>query len=364
MLGFLLFGMLILSFGFAFVGASPELDDGFSIMEVEDEEETELPEEEDEDDDDVDDEFEQEHEREIDVEVSDNELQIESVLKNGENKDKIKIKVELEEDGIGIKIVYESEYQESVTETDEEFDSESEIQFKVKFRKIIEYIDSDDNGQFDMLTDIEIQEYEINSFQEIGYSTSLVENSTLHYLNITTIDGVFTAHIFVSEEFVRVGNTIVTPTETKIDIEIKDFPYLNASSRLALYTKLESETEYEEENETEDEENGYAVEEHGVGTMSNNFNGFFTWADKAMIDGVEENVTVSSLETDDDDEQSEKFYFNYPHAISIYHDPKMGIEGLLLISSAPTIPGYNPLLLGIIGIATVAIVLGLMKRRR
>ena len=45
--GIILFGMLILSFGFAFVGASPELDDEFSIMEdedgIEDEEENELP---------------------------------------------------------------------------------------------------------------------------------------------------------------------------------------------------------------------------------------------------------------------------------------------------------------------------------
>ncbi len=371
--GFLLFGMLILSFGFSFANASSEFDEELSLMEEEDDDNEEIEdddeeetEDEDEDDDDVNDDFEEENKREVEIEVSDNEVQIETVKKNGENKDKMKIKIELEDEGISIKLTYESEYEVTVTEneTEEEFEAESEIQFKIKFRKIIEYIDSNGNEQYDKSTDIEIQEYIISNFQPIGYSTSTVENATLHYLNVSTTDGVFTTHIYVTEEFTRIGNTIVTPAETKIDIEIKDFPFLNISSRLALYTKLESETEYEEESETEDEKNGYAVEEHGVGTMANGFNGFFTWADEALIDGVVKNVTVSSLEKDDDDEENEKFYFNYPQGSIIFHDPKIGVEGLLLSVATPAIPGFNLLIVGVVGITAVALIMGLMKRKR
>lgn len=99
---------------------------------------------------------------------------------------------------------------------------------------------------------------------------------------------------------------MVTPTEAKIDIEIKNFNYINNSSQIALYTKLKSDKEYEEEDETEDEENEYAEDEKEVKTTSNGYTGIFTWAEKAEVDGVSKEVLTSDIE--EDDEKYEKIY--------------------------------------------------------
>ncbi|KKL20297.1 hypothetical protein LCGC14_2456880, partial [marine sediment metagenome] len=84
----------------------------------------------------------------------------------------------------------------------------------------------------------------------------------------------------------------------------------------------------EGEEETEDESKGFAVNEQGAITAINRFTGFFTWQENATIDGTIQQVQSSSIITDDLDENEQKIYINYQRGINIFHDPKIGIEGL------------------------------------
>jgi len=341
--GIFLLGFLLFSTSFGLVAAQD--DDGVDIV--------------DDDDDGVDDDFEEENKRDIEIEVSDNEFQIESKLRNGDIKDEIKLKVTYDGDGVGVKISYEEEMEsEGAIESESEF----ELEFKVEFRKIIEFVDLDGNGMYDKSIDQVVQEYDLNSFQPIVYTTLSISNgTTLHYVIVNTTDGVFAAHIFFVEEFVVVNGTFIAPTQTKIDIEISNFNYLVDDSQLALYVKLESEKEYKEDDETDDEENGHATEEDGVVVESNGYSGIFTWNESALIDGVVMNVLSNTLEVDDEDEMEQKLILSYPRGNHIYHDPKVGITlGQSLTSSFPSVLIGTVASVTIIGVVVVVI----LKKRR
>ena len=343
LLGILLIGAFLISVGMTLGVSYQQPDSQNLINEVvdldEDLEDSDVDTDEDDDDDGVDDEYEDENEREVKVEYSDNEIQIKSQLKVGDIKDEFQIKVEAGDD-LGIKLEYESETTVDTVET------ELELEFKVVFKSLIEFIDLDGNGIYNTDNDTEIHEYKIENFAPIEYTPILQpDNSTLHYFNISTVDNVFTAHLFVAGEFMDFNTTILTPTEVKIDIEISNFPYSNDSSQLAVYTKLETDYELEEDDETEDEEDGYVENESGIVTTSTNgFMADFTWAETALIDGIVMNVSTTPIDTDDTDSNAEKMYIVYPRGTHIYHDPKIGMVGILTEKPAPSIleniPGF------------------------
>ena len=286
----------------------------------------------DDDDDGIDDDFEELNKRNIEIDISDNEIQIESHLRSGDNIDSIQLKIQYESEGLSIQVSYQKEYNS---------ESETELEFGVKFPEIIEYIDNDDDGVYNSDIDSTIQILLLDQFYLVNYSLSKISgDSDLHYFRIETKDGVFKAHIYFIEEFAIVNNSLITPNQIKINIEIVNFPYLNGNSRLALYAKLESEFEFKEEEETEDEENGYAENEQGLITTINQHTGIFTWDENATIDGISKKVRVGSVETDENDEGDQKIYFNYLNGNHIFHDPKIGIEGLLLSKKAnfPLVP--------------------------
>ncbi|MHA2330370.1 MAG: hypothetical protein ACXACR_17760, partial [Candidatus Hodarchaeales archaeon] len=216
-------------------------------------------------------------------------------------------------------------------------------------------VDLDGNGAYNDSVDSTENVVPLDNFEGKYYSNSTIGTDTvLHYVKTNTSDGLMTVHVYVAEEFTLVNNSLITPFETKIDIEINNYVYQNASSRLALYTKLESSAQYEDENETHDEQEGHSSDEEGVKTTMNNTVGFFTWKKTATIDGVPRNVTRSLKESD---AGQEKIYLNYPNGTQIYHDPKLGVA----ISTQPTssgIPFINSyILIALISLITVVYVL-------
>ncbi len=337
LLGILLIGAFLISVGMTLGVSYQQPDSQNLINEVldadDDLEDIDVDTDEDDDEDGVDDEYEEENEREVKIEYSDNEIQIESELKNGENKDEFQIKVEALDD-LGIKLEYESE----ITIDTEEI--EVELEFKVIFKSLIEFVDFDGDGLYNSDNDTEIQEYKLDNFNAIEYTPQMQpDNSTLHYFKIITVDNVFTAHLFITEEFMDLSTTILSPAKLKIDIEILNFPYLDDASQLALYTKLETDSELEENDETEDEENGFVENERGIVTSMNGFMADFTWAETALVDGTEMSVSTTPIDTDDIDANDDKIYIIYPRGTHIYHDPKIGMVGILLDSSF-NIPGF------------------------
>ena len=281
----------------------------------------------DDDDDGIDDDFEQLNARVVSIEILENETEITSILNNGNNADAIVYDVKYDEDGFKVEFSYESDYNSG---------SELDLEFSIEFHEIIEYVDINDDGIFDSEVDSLIQNVVLNDFSPVNYSLLNTTNGhNLHYLRVATKDNNFTAHLYISEEFSIVNDTIITPNQVKINIEINKFNYLNSSSQLTLYTKLNSELDFEDDEETEDENRGYAFDEYGVKTTIDRYSGFFSWKKNATIDNSSQGVLISMLEVDDHDENEQKVYINYKRGDLIFHDPKVGIEGLWRIKGAP-----------------------------
>jgi hypothetical protein len=300
----------------------------------------------DDDDDGIDDDLEDLNKRNITIEIEADQIQIESSLRSGDQIDEIQLKITNDSEGLGIEVSYESEINST----------EIDLEFGIKFRKLVEFVDIDIDSIYDPLIDDTIQEFDLDDFQPVIYSQfNITDDTKLHYFIINTTDGVFTAHIYFSEEFTIVNGTLISPIQTKIDIEISNFAYINSSSQIALYTSLESEIEYEEEEHTEDEIREYATNEKGVITKMNNSIGIFTWKNNATIDGISREVLASELGIDDYDEDEQKLYLIYPRGAHIYHDPKVGIAGILKFKNIIDNPFFLIILIAILSSLSISI---------
>ncbi len=283
---------------------------------------------EDDDDDGIDDNFETLNKREIDIVIEANEISIESVRKSDKKKDLIMTNIIYDEDGIRFQIGYKPN-----------LEGDFELLFGISFRELIEFVDVDIDGIYNPEIDQNIQNFSLSEFSPVIYENSTCSSgSVLHHFMIQTENKTFTADIYFAEEFTLVENSLLLPTQAKIDINIANFTYYNSSSQLALYSRLESESTYEEYIDTEDEENSFAENEEGVITTIEKYSGFYSWSRNGSIDEITKIIKTSEVMPDSPPENTQKIYISYPHGVSIHHSYKIGIEGLLLTEADSVIP--------------------------
>ncbi len=319
MIGIVLFTILLFNFSFGFAAALTD-ENSFIISGLDEKITIE-----DNDNDNIDDNFEDLNKRKIEVDLFENEATIQSIRGATEAKDLIRTDISYGESGVEIQIRYKSKL-----ETDFEFT------FGIVFRELIEFIDDDFNGIFDPEVDEKIQNYTLKDFSPISYEKTVIQGTNfLHHLRIQTVSNNFTLNLYFAEEFTIVENSLITPTQAKIDIEILNFNYLNDSSQIALYTSLNSETNFQRHNDTEDEEIGYATNEQSIATIQNDYTGFYSWNKSGIIDDDSQNMLVSDILPDDISETGKKVYLNYPRGVIIFHSSKIGIEGLLITEEFP-----------------------------
>ena len=301
------------------------------------------------DDDGIDDKFEELNKRNIDIDIEADKIKVESTLRSGETIDEIQLEITNDSDGLRIEVSYESQ------KTSENL-TNFELEFGIIFRKLIEFVDINGNQLYDPSVDDTIQEFNLNDFQPVKYSQISISSDTkLHYFIVNTTNGIFTAHIYFSEEFFLINHTLITPVQSKIEIELSNFPYLNSSSQLALYTSLESENNYREENETEDEVRKYSENEQGVSTEINKFTGIFKWKNNASIDGISKEIASSNIGVDDYEEDEQRIYLIYSQGIHIYHDPKVGIEGIYKFDTVVNEPWFLIIFIALLSSTSISI---------
>ncbi len=287
---------------------------------------------EDEDDDGISDHDEDENRRKLEIEISDNEVYIESSLQTDGVSNEFQVKIHTEDEGLKIKFEFEVD-----NET-----LETEIEYKVVFSEIIEFIDTSADGFYNDSIDQVVKILKLDEFKPIVYTTEVISNDTVHIFSIETVDEVFTATVYVTTEFTMVNDTLVAPTQLKIDFGIHNFNYTELDSVLALKVKFESEFEvdYEHDDETEDEEYNYADNEQEVEIAAGDFIGFFSWIETAMVDGVEQVVNATPIEFS---EGENRMYLSYPRGTEIIHDPKVGISNVLQLQRSAV--GSNEMLI-------------------
>ncbi|MHA2289742.1 MAG: hypothetical protein ACXABG_13235, partial [Promethearchaeota archaeon] len=306
LIGFFLCGIVLINLSSRFVEASVEISN-------------------DADNDGIDDDFELLNKRKINVEIFSNEATILSTRSKSESKDQIRTDIALGEDGIEFQMSYKSN-----------LESDNELTYSINFHEIIEFVDLDFDGIYDPETDQNIQNFTLRDFSPIFYEKILINSeSFLHHLSINTDSNNFSLEIYFAEEFTLVENSLLTPTQARVTIEIANFSYLNVSSQLALYTRLVSEGEFINQEITEDEDYGYAKNETGIITTINDYTSFFSWNDSATIDSVPEDIVVSEISPDEFVENAQKFYISYPRGNIIIHSTKAGIENILITDAFP-----------------------------
>ena len=327
--GCFLFTILLFNFSVGFAAALTN-DNSFVISS------------DDADSDGIDDNFEDFNKRKIEVDILENEATIQSIRQGTENKDLIRTDIVHGEYGVEIQIGYKSK-----------IETDFEITFGIAFRELIEFIDKDFNRMYDPEVDQKIQNFTLKDFSPISYEKVVIhDDSFLHHLRIQTLSSNFTLNIYFAEEFTVVENSLISPTQAKIDIEIENFNYLNDSSQIALYTSLDSETDFQRHNDTEDEKSGYAKAEDGIATVVNKYTGFYSWNESGIVDETSQNILVSDILPDDFIENGNKVYLNYPRGVNIYHSSKIGIEGLLVSEEFPLL-GLVILLIAIGAVSSI-----------
>ncbi len=292
----------------------------------------------DKDPDEVDDATKKAGERVVTVDVEDDNAQIKSVLKTGNVKDDFTIDISSITD-LKIKALYKSH-----TET-----ANINLEFQLSFDSIVEYHDNNSDGVYNSDDDTVVQEYELDSFQPIEYTSG-----DAHIMVINSTDGVFLVRIFAVEGYTDINNTIVSPAEIKIDFEFHNFPFQEDSSLLALSIKYQTNAAFNWRNNTKGEDEGLAEDETAVELEGKDSSGYFAWSDYAEADGEMVEVLGSPLKTQGNDKN---MFLNYPHATNIVHDPKIGVE-----DTSSFIAGFPLMtLFSLLGVAGLWVVL---KRRK
>ncbi len=289
----------------------------------------EAGEDEDADSDGVEDLLEARNARSIEVENSSTAARINSKRTVAGFEDQFELDVILSS-ALEIRFAYQSDMKES----------DFEIIFQVKFENLTEYVDQDGDGVFDESGDQKIQDVTLDSFKSILYTIqSGAINEKLHILTISTTDDIFTLRIIALENFAGINGSLVTPGEVKLDVEIQNFPYLNTNSSIAVSISVVSSSAFESEAETYDERENFSINEAALATTMNNFTGFFSWNNTALIDGSVSAPVNRSMLTSQGGEQK-RFYLCYPNGTVILHDPKIGVEGIIKFTD-PTRPFWE-----------------------
>jgi hypothetical protein len=281
----------------------------------------------DEDNDDVDDEQERYQHRKMEMEFEENRLRIRSDWGQDNYEDEFEILFDIE-DGPYFKLEYENNMHTS----------ENELSFEVKIRELIEYIDKNLNGRFDEDDDI-VNTYSLERpiFKNLSYQKKLSDNNeTINLVSTQTEDHVFKMNLYFSNNFSNLNNQVLTPSELKIDFIIDKFPYEEKDTLLALRAMLETDHEIELEVESFDEINGFSENESVFNITTTNNGGFFSWAETAIVDGIEKSVNstinIQKEETITENEKNSNqvtnLYFSYPRGNNIFHDPKIGIVSI------------------------------------
>ncbi|RMG21782.1 MAG: hypothetical protein D6732_26870 [Methanobacteriota archaeon] len=270
----------------------------------------------------IDDDIEHAYEREIEYESEVDRFKSKSTLKNGTTKDVFEVEFDVQSDNAAeIKFKFSN----SVA-INSSANNESELSYKVKFDKIVEFIDSGEPGY---------QNETIVSFYEIGNAgwndLQVHYNTTLGYLqiNATTQDGLFTLVMMLTSGFLNRDNVTITPNSLKIDVYINNYNLTSSDTKLAIKTHIKTEAQLQIEQESEEELEGFASNETQVEISMANTTGYFSWAEFAEAMGSSIDVIASTLEnsTDEEGETSQKTYFTFDavNVSSIYWDPKMGV---------------------------------------
>lgn len=208
---------------------------------------------------------------------------------------------------------------------------EHRIDVTLKLRDLVEFDDRNGNGRYD--PGEEIQLYVISN-RTLGPIEYRAENhgadGRVHVLSVSSMDRVFSIRFYMTDELTSIddqGSPMnVTPSEVKFDINIRNFPFRENASRLAVDGQLLTRENLQFVNQTLDEELNVAADESGCvfSDIDNITGAFLSWANWAHIDGMDRPIQMDIAQLENAN-GTRRLTLNYPRGNDIFHDPKMGV---------------------------------------
>lgn len=296
-----------------------------------------------------------EAERDVRVEVSGTTAVLKLERESTDAEDEVKITYSADE-GV-MKLEYETE---NAT-------LESEAELKVEFREIVEFEDADGDGAYTPDVDRSLATIRIDSLPwSIAGPDDVTSASGVAGKRLTGVASLpeggnvsFVLKAFGG--FAEVNGTSLRPTDVKIDILLHGYAYSSGTSQLALLVRTEQEAEAETKVE------GGEGAPLGVVATLGEVQTYFTWADEALADGVMRPVQTTVVESETASEEDEtktesRFYFSYPRADDLNHDPVLGLASA---SSAPATGAKGTPAPGIAAlVGALALAAGVARRSR
>ncbi len=215
----------------------------------------------------------------------------------------------------------------------------NEQHFRLIVERLIEYIDRNANGQYDN-NDAVVSTIDFSNvtFANITYTSTITsEGGRMTIIRTNTLDDLFGIVIYVTDKKTSFMNSTITPKEIKFDFNIRDYPFMNQASQLALQSLVETPFTITTQQRTYDQVDHDNLQESKMNITSSSRNGFFSWVNNAIVDNVSKPVNVAVIskteQTFYEGEQSSftqaQVIFSYARGKNILHDPKIGVFSVL-----------------------------------
>lgn len=257
--------------------------------------------------------------RNVEMNKHQKQAEIRSSWKGDNSEDSLNMNFNFRENYPKITIDYEGEKE----------NKQVQLSFKLVFKKIFEFVDENQNGRYDGGDEI-VNSQDLNQvrFKNINY-----ENKPNGYkFNTETIDSKVRFQVQGDGNFSKSGQQILSPSEAKIDLEF-NYEFEREDTMLGLKIDIQTQNQNHVQRRTFDEERGYASDETGLRFTKNNYSGFFTWADNAVVDGENRPVNATFISetgvklNESEINGNDVLYLCYQQGSEIVHDPKVGVVG-------------------------------------
>jgi len=240
-----------------------------------------------------------------------------------------------------------------------ENDSHSHMKLDAHFDAVFEFRDANGNGRYDPGEDVpsawslgdqgndEVRTDESATWDEAVIEDIVVDGQAGKKITADAHlggSGVFELRFFVFGDFVDLENSTLRPTAVKIDIEIRDYPFVASDTRLGVLLETRAKDKFHWSHAHED----IADDEEGV-VATQDVDGkpvslVFTWKETATVDGVDTAVGSTALRTrtvvengteGSEFQRRESFALSYERGSLVVHDPEAFVSIQSLTSALP-----------------------------
>lgn len=211
--------------------------------------------------------------------------------------------------------------------------AQATIQMAVAFQQIIEFEDANGDGILGPEDEV-VSTYGLEGAQYANFehqTRTTLDGKTEDVITGSTADGVFkvVSHMAGTQTRVQAGE--LSPSWAKIDLVIEDFPYVRATTRLALKTRVETQAQVAvRQNATVAAYLG--PNESGVEARTGDMVAYYAWLRNAEVDGAQKQVRSVTEQNG-----GTNVFLCYEHGQNITHDPRLGLP----VGSAASDGGFD-----------------------